>query len=204
MILSLEKRWVTPHPWHTALNVSSLDDIGVLTPTTYGRKASSLKYGCARTHDVQPGILQLCYLFTFYQQKHAVISEHMWWSLVDKIMKFDGGGMRFEQVMDMFSNVCVIFHLLCLLKVKVASVHAAFCTRLHGNFNGRTPHWGTTYTEIRAPSIKNQSCQKVPSLKHGVDQNGALHAMPIARNSTFLASAFAGHSTLFLPNYLQI
>ena len=62
--LPLEKVWITPYLWHTAHKISS--QIWVCSnPQCTIRKVSSLKHGYDHTHDIWPGIVQLCCLFTF-------------------------------------------------------------------------------------------------------------------------------------------
>ena len=70
----------------------------------------SLKYGCPRTHDVRPGIVQFCCLFTFLFINKQNFDEHVLYSLTDKVMKFQGSGVNFEQVTNVYRIVWATSH----------------------------------------------------------------------------------------------
>ena len=48
--------------------------------------------------------------FFIQQQKHAIFGGHVRWSLVDKVMKFDGGGTKTEWVKSVYMTVWVVSH----------------------------------------------------------------------------------------------
>ena len=82
---------------------------------------------------------------------------------------------------------------------------SSFCTISDSNLSDRSSsQWGTADTDIKVPSAENAGLSKVLSLKPGVGQSIALHALTTVRNSVFLSSAIPGNLTSFSPNSLTM
>lgn len=123
--------WVTPHPhcmlygmqvflskYYGCIHAHSIHvrfpwifSLDKVLHHTHTPIISSLKYGCAHTHDLWPGIVQLCCMFAFWfivRTCHFFFT-HMGWCLVDKVMKLHGGSRKIEGVMTMY-KVWAIYH----------------------------------------------------------------------------------------------